>query len=83
MKYYCIQAGAECGFVLVGGQNIKTCVEIKLRIATVASKGFFQCIEELKGKNNFIFCSTDIDYVNKQGVHVVRAAIFINKYLPS
>ncbi|WP_301922347.1 ATP-binding protein [Ferruginibacter sp.] len=81
MYYYCTQAGAECDLVLVRGHVVKACVEIKLSKAPVATKGFFQCIKDLKSKNNFIVCSADVDYINKQGIRIVGAAIFINKYL--
>ena len=79
--YYRTQAGAECDLVLVRGHVVKACVEIKLSRAPVVTKGFFQCIEDLKSKNNFIVCSSDVDYINKQGIRVVSATIFINKYL--
>lgn len=80
MYYYRTQAGAECDVVLVRGHIVKACIEIKYSAAPVVSKGFYQSIEDLKCKNNFIVCSADVDYINKEGITVVGIKLFINKY---
>ncbi|MBC7424581.1 MAG: ATP-binding protein [Ferruginibacter sp.] len=82
MYYYRTQAGAECDLVLVRGHIVKACVEIKLSKAPVVTKGFFQCIEDLKSKSNFVVCAAEVDYVTNKGIHIVGATIFVNKYLP-
>lgn len=81
MYYYRTQAGAECDLVLVRGHLVKACIEIKFSKAPVVTKGFYQSVTDLKCKNNFIVCSADIDYVTKEGIRIVGAALFIKKYL--
>jgi len=79
--FYRTQAGAECDLVLVHGNNVVACIEIKLSKAPVPSKGFYSCIEDLKSKKNFIISSASLDYKSKENVTVTSIDIFIEKYL--
>ena len=83
MYYYRTQAGAECDLVLAHGHLVKACVEIKLSKAPIPTKGFFNSINDLGSKKNFIIGSAIQDYVTKDKVHVVDVRTFIQKYLPS
>ncbi|WP_317897317.1 ATP-binding protein [Aurantibacillus circumpalustris] len=80
--YYRTQVGAECDLVLVHGNNVKACIEIKLSKAPVPSKGFYISVSDLNCKQNFIISSADQDYKNKQGTVIVGLDTFIKKYLP-
>jgi len=68
--------------VYLCGHLEKACIEIKFIKAPVATKGFYQSVEDLKSKNNFIVCPADMDYVTKEGVRIVGITAFIKKYLP-
>jgi len=80
--YYRTQVGAECDLVLVHGNSVKACIEIKLSKAPSPSKGFYNSIEDLNCKHNFIISSAPLDYKSKQHVTMVGLEVFIQKYLP-
>ena len=80
--YYRTQVGAECDLVLVHGNTIKACVEIKLSKAPVPSKGFYNSVSDLNCKHNFIISSADLDYKTKQNTIIAGLETFIKKYLP-
>jgi uncharacterized protein len=80
--YYRTQAGAECDLVLARGHLVKACIEIKYSSKPIAGKGFYQSIEDLKSKNNFIIIPEAVDYLNKDKTRIVGIDIFIKKYLP-
>lgn len=80
--YYRTHAGAECDLVLVHGNTVKACVEIKLSKAPVVSKGYYNSIEDLGSKLNFVICSGTTDYINKNKIIFVDLVTFITKYLP-
>ncbi len=80
--YYRTQIGAECDLVLVHGNSVKACIEIKLSKAPTPSKGFYNSITDLDSKNNFIISSAELDYKSKQNVTIVGVETFIKKYLP-
>ncbi|MDP2387267.1 MAG: ATP-binding protein [Bacteroidota bacterium] len=81
--FYRTQVGAECDLVLVHGNSVKACIEIKLSKSPVATKGFYNTIADLKSKNNFIICSADVDYKTAENIIIVSLPIFISKYLPT
>ncbi len=79
--YYRTQAGAECDLVLVHGNKVLACIEIKLSKSPVPSKGFYNSIEDLHCKKNFIISSAPLDFITKQKVIVCGLDIFVKKYL--
>jgi uncharacterized protein len=81
--YYRTQSGAECGLVLVYGNAVKACIEIKLSNSPVPSRGFYQSVEDLKCKNNFIICTADSDYLNENNIRILGIKQFLKKYLPT
>ena len=81
LYYYRTHAGAECDLVLARGHEVKACIEIKYGKNPVASKGFYQTIEDLKSKNNFIITAADVDHKTSEGIRIVGAVTFLNKYL--
>lgn len=80
--FYRTQAGAECDLILVHGNTVMACIEIKFNKAPSPSKGYYQSIQDLKCINNFIICPADIDYKAKSKIKIVGLKNFINKYLP-
>ena len=82
MYYYRTQAGAECDVVLTRGHIVKACVEIKYSASPNLNRGYYQSIEDLKSKTNFVVTTGDTDFVDKTGIRIVGLKIFIDKYLP-
>jgi predicted AAA+ superfamily ATPase len=79
--FYRTHAGAECDLVLVRGNTVRACIEIKLSKTPVPSKGFYQSTEDLKCKNNFLIVPNACDYKNNNGILIVDIKTFIIKYL--
>jgi len=79
--FYRTHAGAECDLVLVRGNTVKACIEIKLSKTPVPSKGFYQSTEDLKCNNNFLIVPDTCDYKNNNGVIITDIKTFIIKYL--
>ncbi len=82
MHYYRTQAGTECDLILTNGHEVKACIEIKLSKSPDITRGFYQSIEDLKCKNNFIIGSQTADYTLKNNIKLVDISTFIKKYLP-
>lgn len=79
--YYRTQVGAECDLILARGHEIKACIEIKYGNLPNISKGFYQSIQDLNCKNNYIIVPEDVEYSHKPTIKVVGLKIFLNKYL--
>ncbi|HQV77798.1 MAG TPA: ATP-binding protein [Chitinophagales bacterium] len=80
--FYRTHVGAECDLVLSRGHIVHACIEIKYSSSPTLSKGFYQCIEDLQCKHNFVIIPDDVDYLFKKNIRIVGLQIFINKYLP-
>ena len=83
MYYYRTHDGAECDLVLVKGVKPVCCIEIKLTNAPVVSKGFFNCIADLKPKSKFVITPGSEDYTSKDGVLITGIYKFLKEHLPS
>lgn len=66
--YYRTQHGAEADLVLVKGTKPISCIEIKHSAAPVPASGFYQCIADLKTKNNWLVYTGKDEYKNKEGI---------------
>lgn len=82
LYYYRTQNGAECDLVLSLGLKAIVCIEIKYSDAPVVSKGFYNSIEDLESKNNFVITPNSDDYSKNENVRVCNISTFISKYLP-
>lgn len=83
LYYYRTHDGAECDLVLVKGIKPVCCIEIKLTNAPVVSKGFFNCITDLKPKSKFVITPGSEDYTSKDGVIITSIYKFLKVHLPS
>ncbi len=81
LYYYRTQAGAECDVVFVKGITPIACAEIKLSNAPSISKGYFQSIEDLGTKKNFVIVPDTEEYKTKDEVIICGLRVFIKKYL--
>ncbi len=80
--YYRTQSGAECDMVLVRGIRPVACVEIKLNNAPSLSKGYYQSIEDVGTKKNYVVVPDVEEYRTKEGVVICGLQTFLTKYLP-
>lgn len=80
--YYRTHAGAECDLVLARGHEVSAAIEIKYGKSASVSKGFYNSIEDLKSKNNFIITSGEEDYISKDGIRRVGLGTFIKNIYP-
>lgn len=79
--YYRTQAGAECDIVLAKGIKPIACIEVKLNNAPSISKGYYQCVEDLGTKKNFVVVPDVEEYKTKEGVIINSLSNFLTKYL--
>lgn len=82
LYYYRTQAGAECDVVFVKGITPIACAEIKLNNAPSISKGYFQSINDMGTKKNFVIVPRTDEYKTKDEVIICSLRGFITKYLP-
>lgn len=82
MYYYRTQAGAECDIVLAKGVHALASIEVKLNNAPSVTKGYYQSIDDLKTKRNFVIVPDIPPYKTNQGVLVCNLKDFLTNYLP-
>lgn len=80
--YYRTHAGAESDLVLVKGVKPVAAIEIKLSSAPVISRGFYECINDLRAKYKFVIIPTGDDYIAKGAVQVCSLQSFLENHLP-
>jgi predicted AAA+ superfamily ATPase len=76
--YYRTQHGAEVDLVLVKGMKPIACIEIKHSKAPNPSAGFYQCISDLKTKNNWVVYSGTDNYKGKENVVLTPLSYVLN-----
>jgi predicted AAA+ superfamily ATPase len=79
--YYRTQHGAEADLVLVKGVKPIACIEIKFSKAPVPSAGFYQCVEDLKTKQNWLVYAGRDEYKNKERITFTSLELFLTKHL--
>ena len=79
--YYRTQDGAESDIVLTKAGKPLACIEIKLSNSPALSKGFFQCIKDLKTKQNFVIIPDGESYRKDKGLTVCGLKEFLGKHL--
>ncbi|MBK6953854.1 MAG: ATP-binding protein [Crocinitomicaceae bacterium] len=79
--YYRTHAGAECDLVMVYGNSVKACIEIKNSKNPAISKGFYQSITDLNSPKSFIICNIEKEYKTKDKITVTNPYTFIKKHL--
>jgi uncharacterized protein len=81
--FYRTHAGAECDLVLVRGNSVIACIEIKLSKSPVPSKGFHNSIADLKCKKNFVIGTGKESYSDKNNVRFTNLPDFLSNHLKS
>lgn len=79
--FYRTHQGAEADLLLVKGIKPIAAIEIKLSNSPVISKGFYECIRDLKTGYNFVITPNSDTYITKGNIKVCSLVSFIKKYL--
>ncbi|MDP2386337.1 MAG: ATP-binding protein [Bacteroidota bacterium] len=79
--FYRTHHGAEVDLVLVKGIAPVTCIEIKHSLNPTLTEGFYNCIEDLKTKHNFVIYPGEDTYKNAHGVEITPLINFLDKFL--
>ena len=75
--FYRTHTGAEADLVIVNSTGTRYCIEIKYSIAPVVSKGFYQCLEDLKPKQSYVIVPAGDRYVKDRGLVVINLREFV------
>jgi predicted AAA+ superfamily ATPase len=81
IHFFRSHAGAETDLVLVRSGVPVATAEIKYTSSPNVSRGFRNCIEDLKTKNNYIIIPKDEDYPAGRDVMITGIKVFLEKYL--
>lgn len=76
--FYRTQHGAESDLVLVSPSGELYCIEIKFSSAPVLSKGFYQCIEDLRPTHKYVIVPAGESYPKEGGVRVINLHDFLS-----
>lgn len=82
MFYYRTQDGAETDILLTKAGKPLSCIEIKYSNTPTMPKGFYECIKDLKTKQNFIITPASDPYRKAEAVLQCGLEKFIRVYLP-
>lgn len=82
LYFYRTHQGAEADLVIAKGMKPIACIEIKLSSAPQVSKGFYQTIEDLKTKRNYIVIPSGDSYSIAENITVINIEEFILAELP-
>lgn len=82
LYYYRTQNGAESDMVIVKNGKPLCCVEIKFSNSPAISQGFYNCIEDLGTKRNFVVTPGSDRYKKQSDIEVIGLYNFL-KLLPN
>ncbi len=82
LYYYRTQAGAECDMVLARGVHPIATIEVKLNNAPSLSKGYYQSIDDLKTKKNYVVVPDIESYKTNNGILICNIKDFMQNHLP-
>lgn len=81
LYYYRTQNGAESDLVLVKAGRPVACIEIKLSTNPAISKGFYECINDLKTSANFVITPQGEPYKKAATIIITGIQAFFDKNL--
>jgi predicted AAA+ superfamily ATPase len=80
--HYRTHNGAEVDMVLVHGNTPIACIEVKYTNAPVLSRGFYECIADLKTAKNFVITPSSKTWDIRDGILACSLAHFLKEELP-
>lgn len=82
LYYYRTQAGAECDMVIARGVHAVASIEVKLNNAPSITKGYYQSIEDLKTKKNYVVVPDIETYKSANNILICNLKDFMQNHLP-
>jgi len=82
LYFYRTHQGAECDLIIVKGNTVKACIEIKFTSSPKMSKGFYVSTEDLHSENNYILIPGEESYQVSKNTIVNGLDLFLKKTLP-
>lgn len=79
LYFYRTHHGAEVDLVLVKGINPIATVEIKYSNAPALTRGYYECLADLKTDKNFVITPNSQSVVTKDGVKIISLKTFLEK----
>ncbi|HEX7366186.1 MAG TPA: ATP-binding protein [Pelobium sp.] len=79
LYYYRTHHGAEVDLVLVKGINPVATIEIKYSNAPVLTRGYYECIADLKTEKNFVITPNSQAVTTKDGIKVMSLKTFLSE----
>ncbi|HPD65809.1 MAG TPA: ATP-binding protein [Bacteroidia bacterium] len=77
--FYRTHQGAECDLVLVKGDKAEIGIEIKFSTGPKLSQGFYNAIEDLRTKRNYVVSLVSEPYFIKENVEIVNLPILLKR----
>jgi len=82
LYFYRTHNGAEVDVVLVKGNKPVACIEIKLSTSPQLTKGFYEVVNDLKTKNNYVIIPSGDAFPMGNGVWCYNLVEFVGDVLP-
>jgi hypothetical protein len=79
LYYYRTHHGAEVDLVLVRGVKPIATIEIKYSNAPVLSRGYYECLSDLKTTQNFVVTPNSQTVSTKDGIKIISLSNFLEK----
>jgi predicted AAA+ superfamily ATPase len=80
--FYRTREGAECNLVIVKGDKVFACVEIKYTSVPKLTKSLTNSVADLNCTNNYIVTSNSDSYLLRKDIRVCSLSDFLYNYLP-
>jgi predicted AAA+ superfamily ATPase len=80
--FYRTREGAECDLVIIKGNKVSACVEIKYTSAPKLTKSLVNSINDTGSENNFIVTPNTDNFLISKNIRVCKLYDFLKKYLP-
>lgn len=79
--FYRTQHGSEADLVMVNPSGKMYCIEIKFSSAPTLSRGFYQCVTDLKPDRKYVIVPSGDAYFKDEGIRIINLLDFLTTEL--
>jgi uncharacterized protein len=79
--YYRTQNGAEVDLLMITPNGKKVCIEIKFSVSPTISRGFYECVEDLKPEHKYVITPGGESFNRADGLRICSLSDFLEKDL--
>jgi uncharacterized protein len=79
--YYRTQNGAEVDLLMITPNGKKVCIEIKFSVSPTISRGFYECVEDLKPEHKYVITPSGESFNRADGLRICSLNDFLEKDL--